>query len=220
MPESTQERVLILDFGSQFTQLIARRVRESGVYSEIWPFNADPARIAAFGARAIVLSGGPASVLEGDAPRVPEAVFAAGVPVLGICYGQQAMCAALGGVVEGGLCREFGRADVTVTGACALIEGVWEPGARAEVWMSHGDRVTRLPPGFQAVGVSEGAPFAIIADEARRYYGLMFHPEVVHTANGAALLRNFTHAIAGCRGTWTMAGFAETAIARIRAIRR
>ncbi|HTU55463.1 MAG TPA: glutamine-hydrolyzing GMP synthase [Acetobacteraceae bacterium] len=217
MPESTQERVLILDFGSQFTQLIARRVRESGVYSEIWPFNADPARIASFGARAIILSGGPASVLEGDAPRVPEAVFAAGVPVLGICYGEQAMCAALGGVVESGLSREFGRAEVTVTDACALTEGVWEPGARAEVWMSHGDRVTRLPPGFRAVGVSEGAPFAIIADEARRYYGLMFHPEVVHTANGAALLRNFTHAIAGCRGSWTMAGFAETAIARIRA---
>ena len=217
MPESTQERVLILDFGSQFTQLIARRVRESGVYSEIWPFNADPARIASFGARAIILSGGPASVLEGDAPRVPEAVFAAGVPVLGICYGEQAMCAALGGVVESGLSREFGRAEVTVTDACALTEGVWEPGARAEVWMSHGDRVTRLPPGFRVVGVSEGAPFAIIADEARRYYGLMFHPEVVHTANGAALLRNFTHAIAGCRGSWTMAGFAETAIARIRA---
>ena len=217
MPESTLERVLILDFGSQFTQLIARRVRESGVYSEIWPFNADPARIASFGARAIILSGGPASVLEGDAPRVPEAVFAAGVPVLGICYGEQAMCAALGGVVESGLSREFGRAEVTVTGACALTDGVWEPGARAEVWMSHGDRVTRLPPGFRAVGVSEGAPFAIIADEARRYYGLMFHPEVVHTANGAALLRNFTHAIAGCRGSWTMAGFAETAIGRIRA---
>ncbi len=217
MPEFTLERVLILDFGSQFTQLIARRVRESGVYSEIWPFNADPARIASFGARAIILSGGPASVLEGDAPRVPEAVFAAGVPVLGICYGEQAMCAALGGVVESGLSREFGRAEVTVTGACALTDGVWEPGARAEVWMSHGDRVTRLPPGFRAVGVSEGAPFAIIADEARRYYGLMFHPEVVHTANGAALLRNFTHAIAGCRGSWTMAGFAETAIGRIRA---
>ncbi len=217
MSESAPERVLILDFGSQFTQLIARRVRESGVYCEIWPYNADPARIAAFGARAIILSGGPASVLEGDAPRVPGVVFEAGVPVLGICYGEQAMCASLGGDVEAGHAREFGRAELTVTGACALFRGVWEPGTRAEVWMSHGDRVTRLPPGFRAVGVSEGAPFAVIADEARRYYGLMFHPEVVHTANGAALLRNFTHDIAGCRGSWTMAGFAETAIARIRA---
>ncbi len=217
MPESASERVLILDFGSQFTQLIARRVRESGVYCEIWPFNAEPGRIASFGARALILSGGPASVIEGDAPQVPDAVFAAGVPVLGICYGEQAMCAALGGTVEGGHAREFGRAVLEVTDECALFRGVWMPGARPEVWMSHGDRVTRLPPGFRAVGVSEGAPFAAIADEARRYYGVQFHPEVVHTANGAALLRNFTHEIAGCRGAWTMAGFAETEISRIRA---
>jgi GMP synthase (glutamine-hydrolysing) len=216
-PDNAAERVLILDFGSQFTQLIARRVRESGVYCEIWPFNAEPARIAAFAPRAIILSGGPASVTEGAAPRVPDAVFRAAVPVLGICYGEQAMCAALGGAVEGGHSREFGRAVLEVTAECALFGGVWEPGAEAEVWMSHGDRVTRLPPGFRAVGVSEGAPFAAIADEARHYYGVQFHPEVVHTANGAALLRNFTHAIAGCHGTWTMAGFAEAAIGRVRA---
>ncbi|HWA81492.1 MAG TPA: glutamine-hydrolyzing GMP synthase [Acetobacteraceae bacterium] len=217
MPQSAPERVLILDFGSQLTQLIARRVRESGVYCEIWPFNADPARIGSFGARAVILSGGPASVLDDAAPQVPSIVFEAGIPVLGICYGEQAMCAALGGAVEGGRGREYGRAVLEVTDDCALFRNVWAPGTKAEVWMSHGDRVTRLPAGFHAVGVSEGAPFAAIADEARRYYGLMFHPEVVHTANGAALLRNFTHEIAGCRGSWTMSAFAETAIARIRA---
>ncbi|HUC19259.1 MAG TPA: glutamine-hydrolyzing GMP synthase [Acetobacteraceae bacterium] len=217
MTESVSERVLILDFGSQFTQLIARRVRESGVYCEIWPFNADPARITSFEPRAMILSGGPASVLDDTAPQVPGVVFEAGIPVLGICYGEQAMCAALGGGVESGHSREYGRAVLEVTGDCALFRSVWSPGTKAEVWMSHGDRVTRLPPGFRAVAVSEGAPFAVIADEARRYYGLMFHPEVVHTANGGALLRNFTHEIAGCRGNWTMSAFAETAIARIRA---
>ncbi|MDA8050853.1 MAG: glutamine-hydrolyzing GMP synthase [Rhodospirillales bacterium] len=215
---SAAERVLILDFGSQFTQLIARRVRESGVYCEIWPFNADPGRLASFAPRAVILSGGPASLTEGTAPRVPGAIFTAGVPVLGICYGEQAMCAALGGAVESGHAREYGRAVFELTAPSPLFAGVWEPGARADVWMSHGDRVTRLPPGFRAVGVSENAPFAAIADEARRFYGLMFHPEVVHTANGAALLRNFTHAIAGCTGSWSMAGFAETAITRIRAM--
>jgi len=215
--DSAAEKVLILDFGSQFTQLIARRVRESGVYCEIWPFSVDPDRLAAFAPAAIILSGGPASVTECSAPRVPQAVFTAGVPVLGICYGQQVMCAALGGAVEAGHAREYGRAVFELTGSSPLFAGVWQPGARADVWMSHGDRVTRLPPGFQAIGVSENAPFAAIADEARRFYGLMFHPEVVHTANGAALLRNFTHAIAGCSGSWSMAGFAETAIARIRA---
>ena len=211
------ERVLVLDFGSQFTQLIARRVRESGVYCEIWPCHADPARIASFAPRAIILSGGPASVIEETAPRVPEEVFAAGVPVLGICYGEQAMCAALGGAVESGHGREYGRAEFELTEPSPLFAGVWELGARADVWMSHGDRVSRLPPGFRAIGASANAPFAAIADEARRYYGLMFHPEVVHTANGAAILRNFTHAITGCSGTWSMAGFAERAIARIRA---
>jgi GMP synthase (glutamine-hydrolysing) len=211
------DRVLILDFGSQVTQLIARRVRESGVYCEIWPFNADPARIRAFVPCAIILSGGPASVPEGDSPRAPQCVFEAGVPVLGICYGQMTMCAQLGGEVEQSDHREFGRAFVDVLEPCALFQGVWAPGAREQVWMSHGDRVIRLPPGFRVVGVSEGAPFAAFADDARRFYGVMFHPEVVHTPHGAQLLCNFTHAVSGCRGDWTMGGFRDAEIARIRA---
>ncbi len=212
-----EDRVLILDFGSQVTQLIARRVRESGVYCEIWPYNVEPARIADFGARGIILSGGPASVTEAAAPRIPDPVFALGVPVLGICYGQQAMCAQLGGAVETHEHREFGRAAVDVLEDSALLRGPWARGAREQVWMSHGDRVTRLPPGFRAVATSEGAPYAIIADEARRLYGVQFHPEVAHTPHGAALLRAFTHDVAGCAGRWTMAGFRALEIERIRA---
>ncbi|MCW3474196.1 glutamine-hydrolyzing GMP synthase [Limobrevibacterium gyesilva] len=214
--EPGSDRVLILDFGSQVTQLIARRLRENGVYCEIWPYNADPDRIRAFAASAFILSGGPASVPEGDSPRAPDLVFEAGVPVLGICYGQMAMCAQLGGEVEQSDHREFGRAFVDVAEPCALFRGVWAPGAREQVWMSHGDRVTRLPPGFRAVATSEGAPYAAFADDKRRFYGLMFHPEVMHTPHGAQLLRNFTHEVAGCRGDWTMGGFRETQIARIR----
>ena len=215
-PVPETERVLILDFGSQVTQLIARRVRESGVYCEIWPYSADAARIRGFAPAAIILSGGPASVTEGDSPRAPAEVFALGVPVLGICYGQQTMCAQLGGTVAPSEHREFGRAFVEILAPCALFRGVWAPGGREQVWMSHGDRVTALPPGFRAVAASEGAPFAAIADDHRRFYGLMFHPEVVHTPHGAHLLRNFTHAVAGLSGTWTMAGFRAAAIARIR----
>jgi GMP synthase (glutamine-hydrolysing) len=211
------ERVLILDFGSQVTQLIARRLRESGVYCEIWPFNADPERIAAWRPRGIILSGGPASLTQGASPRAPQAVFEAGVPVLGICYGMQTMCDQLGGEVQSSDHREFGRAFVDLTDDCVLFQGVWHKGGREQVWMSHGDRVTRLPPGFRPVAVSEGAPFAAIADDARRFYGLLFHPEVVHTPHGAALLRNFTHGVLGLSGTWTMAGFRATEIARIRA---
>ncbi|MBV8574313.1 MAG: glutamine-hydrolyzing GMP synthase, partial [Acetobacteraceae bacterium] len=211
------ERVLILDFGSQVTQLIARRLRESGVYCEIWPFNADRARIEQFGACGFILSGGPASVTEGAAPRAPDIVFKAGVPVLGICYGEQVMCAQLGGEVQLSDHREFGRAFVDVVGDCALFRGVWEKGAREQVWMSHGDRVTRLPPGFRVVAVSEGAPFAAIADDVRRFYGVQFHLEVMHTPHGTALLRSFTHQVAGLSGKWTMARFRETEIARIRA---
>ena len=212
-----QDRVLILDFGSQFTQLIARRVRESGVYCEILPADADPGRIAAFGARAFILSGGPASVTEAAGPRVPQMVFDAGLPVLGICYGQQVMCAQLGGEVSISDHQEFGSAVVDVTDDCALFHGVWPPGAREQVWMSHGDRVTRLPPGFRVVARSEGAPFAVIADDDRRYYGTMFHPEVVHTPHGRQLLHNFTHRVAGLSGDWSMAGFRDAQIARIRA---
>ena len=216
-PVLAAERVLILDFGSQVTQLIARRLRESGVYCEIWPFNVDPARIRAWRPRGIILSGGPASLTEGASPRAPQCVFEAGVPVLGICYGMQAMCDQLGGQVEGSDHREFGRAFVDLVDDCVLFQGVWHKGGREQVWMSHGDRVTALPPGFRAVGVSEGAPFAAIADDVRRFYGLLFHPEVVHTPHGAALLRNFTHGVLGLSGTWTMAGFRATEIARIRA---
>ena len=211
------ERVLILDFGSQFTQLIARRVRESGVYCEIWPYNVPPERIAAWGARAYILSGGPASVGDDASPRAPDVVFEQGVPVLGICYGQMAMCAQLGGAAETSDHREFGRAFVDVVDECRLLHGVWRRGAREQVWMSHGDRVTRVPPGFRTVGVSEGAPHAVLADDERRFYGLMFHPEVVHTPHGAQLLRNFTHDVAGLSGTWTMAGFRDAEIVRVRA---
>ena len=215
---SGHDRILILDFGSQVTQLIARRLRESGVYCEIWPYNAAPdERIAEFAPRGIVLSGGPASVTEGESPRAPDAVLGLGVPVLGICYGQQTLAAQLGGTVEGSDHREFGRAFVDVTGDCAITRDVWAPGAREQVWMSHGDRITRLPPGFRAVASSEGAPFAVVADDARRFYGTMFHPEVAHTPHGAQLLRNFAHGVCGCRGDWTMAGFRAEAVERIRA---
>ena len=213
----SEEKILILDFGSQVTQLIARRVRESGVYCEILPFNADPARIAAFGAKGIILSGGPASVADEGSPRAPDYVFQAGVPVLGICYGQMAMCVQLGGDAKGADIREFGRAHIDVVADCALFEGTWVKGAREQVWMSHGDHISLAPPGFKTVAVSEGAPYAIIADDARRFYGLMFHPEVVHTPHGAQLLKNFTHKVCGLKGDWTMAGFRQAEIAKIRA---
>ncbi len=217
MTQPKEERVLIIDFGSQVTQLIARRVRESGVYCEIIPYNRVDAALDDFAPKAIILSGGPASVIKAGTPRIPDRVFACGAPVLGICYGQQAMCAQLGGQVEAGNEREFGRAELEVTGGSALFEGVWAKGARRQVWMSHGDRVISLPPGFRAVGVSANAPFAAIADEARRFYGVQFHPEVAHTPDGAKLLRNFTHKIAGCTGGWSMASFRETEIAKVRA---
>ena len=210
------ERILILDFGSQLTQLIARRVRESGVYCEIWPFNTSEERILAFAPRGIILSGGPASVNSPNAPRIPNIVFACGVPLLGICYGQQAMCQQLGGHVKTSTHREYGRATLTITEDCALFEGIWSPHDKEQVWMSHEDKVTVLPTGFRAVAVSQNAPFAAIADDTRKFYGLQFHPEVVHTTHGALLLRQFTHNIAGCTGTWTMAGFREMAIHKIR----
>jgi GMP synthase (glutamine-hydrolysing) len=216
--QSQDERILILDFGSQVTQLIARRVRESGVYSEVWPYNnAADARIRAFAPRGIILSGGPASVPDAGSPRAPQLVFDLGVPVLGICYGQMTMCEQLGGQVAGSDTREFGRAYLDIAGECALFHGTWATGGREQVWMSHGDHITAPPPGFATVATSEGAPYAVIANEARRFYGLMFHPEVVHTPHGAQLLRNFTHDVCGCAGAWTMAGFRAAAIARIRA---
>jgi GMP synthase (glutamine-hydrolysing) len=213
----TAEKILILDFGSQVTQLIARRVRESGVYCEILPFNAELTRMQDFAPSGIILSGGPASVADAGSPRAPGWVFEAGVPVLGICYGQMVMCAQLGGTAKGSEIREFGRAHVEVVEDCALCEGTWVKGAREQVWMSHGDHISAPPPGFKTVAVSEGAPFAVIADDARRFYGLMFHPEVVHTPHGAQLLRNFTHKVCGLQGDWTMAGFRAAEIAKIRA---
>ncbi|MCB1532012.1 MAG: glutamine-hydrolyzing GMP synthase [Alphaproteobacteria bacterium] len=216
---ANHDHILILDFGSQVTQLIARRIRESGVYCEIWPFNqADEQRIKAYNPKGIVLSGGPCSVVDKDSPRAPDIVFEMGVPVLGICYGQQVMVQQLGGLVEKGdeQGREFGRAYVDVTAHNELLDGVWDKGAHEQVWMSHGDRVTKLPEGFEIVGTSEGAPFAFIADENRRFFGVQFHPEVVHTPHGAALYRNFTHNVCGCKGDWTMGAFKDEAVAKIR----
>jgi GMP synthase (glutamine-hydrolysing) len=214
---ASHELCLIVDFGSQVTQLIARRLRENRVYCEIHPFDrVDRALVERLKPRAIILSGGPASVEDRGSPRADDAVFAAGVPVLGICYGQMVMVHQLGGRAEGGHHREFGRAELRLDVASELFHGVASAGGRAEVWMSHGDRVTRLPQGFEVQGASPNAPFAIIADPARRFYGLMFHPEVAHTPQGAEILRNFTHRIAGFSGDWTMAAYKDQAIAAIR----
>ena len=209
--------VLIIDFGSQVTQLIARRVREAGVYCEIHPFQSAEAAFAKMKPGAVILSGGPASVTEENSPRAPQAVFEAGVPVLGICYGQQTMAAQLGGKVESGHHREFGRAAVSVQSASPLFEGVWDKGGAHQVWMSHGDRVTKLPEGFNVIATSENAPYAAVADETRRFYAVQFHPEVVHTPDGAKLLSNFVHAIAGLKSDWTMSAYRREMISKIRA---
>ncbi|NBX66827.1 MAG: glutamine-hydrolyzing GMP synthase [Proteobacteria bacterium] len=212
------DHILILDFGSQVTQLIARRVREAGVYCEIWPFNAaDDARIKAFNPKGVILSGGPCSTVDEGSPRAPELVYNLGVPLLAICYGQQTLCMQLGGKVESGHHREFGKAMVKVEEPCALFNGVWGKGESHQVWMSHGDRVTKIPEGFKVVGTSEGAPFAAIANESKKQYAVQFHPEVVHTPDGAKLYRNFVRNICGCAGDWTMKSFKDEAIARIRA---
>jgi GMP synthase (glutamine-hydrolysing) len=211
------DKILIVDFGSQVTQLIARRVREEGVYSEIVPFNRAAEAFATMQPRGVILSGGPASVLDPDAPLAPMDIYRAGVPVLGICYGEQAMAHQLGGKVEGGHHREFGRAEVEVTRDSALFDGVWRTGEKYPVWMSHGDRVTVPPDGFGAIATSPNAPIAAIADEARKFYATQFHLEVMHTPHGAALLRNFVRKVAGCRGDWTMRAFKDEAIEKIRA---
>ena len=211
------DKVLIVDFGSQVTQLIARRVREEGVYCEIVPFQSAERAFTDMKPKAVILSGGPASVLDVNAPFAPEAIFQAGIPVLGICYGEQTMAKQLGGTVEGGHHREFGRADIEVTGDCRLFDGVWRRGERYPVWMSHGDRVTALPDGFSVVATSENAPVAAMADESRRFYAVQFHLEVVHTPDGAKLIRNFVREIAGCKADWTMKAFRQEAIERIRA---
>ena len=210
------DTVLIVDFGSQVTQLIARRVREAGVYCEIVPFQSAEAAFRRIKPKAVILSGSPHSTVDIGSPRAPDEIFSAGIPVLGICYGEQTMCAQLGGKVEAGHHREFGRAFLEIEDDCALFEGVWAKGTRHQVWMSHGDRVTAIPPNFRIVGTSTGAPFAAIADETRKFYAVQFHPEVVHTPDGAKLLRNFVHNIAGLSGGWTMAAYREQAVAAIR----
>src|ERR1700730_3211228 len=184
MPASSHDKILIVDFGSQVTQLIARRVREEGVYSEIVPYQRADEALRRMQPKGMILSGGPASVLDNDAPLAPQSVFEAGVPVLGICYGEQAMAQQLGGKVEGGHHREFGRAEVEIVDECGLFEGAWRNGARYPVWMSHGDRVTRLPEGFRVVGKAPNSPIAAIADDARKFYAVQFHLEVVHTPHG------------------------------------
>ncbi|MEC9245741.1 MAG: glutamine-hydrolyzing GMP synthase [Pseudomonadota bacterium] len=216
MTISNPDTVLIVDFGSQVTQLIARRVREAGVYCEIAPFQSAEEAFKRLTPKAVILSGSPASTVDIGSPRAPQVIFDSGLPVLGICYGEQTMCAQLGGKVEGSDHREFGRAFLEIENDCPLFEGVWAKGTRHQVWMSHGDRVTAIPPGFRVVGTSTGAPFAAIADEERKYYGVQFHPEVVHTPDGAKLLSNFVHKIAGLSGDWTMAAYREQAIEAIR----
>ncbi|WP_081570340.1 glutamine-hydrolyzing GMP synthase [Sphingobium herbicidovorans] len=211
-----QDSILIVDFGSQVTQLIARRVREAGVYSEIAPFNSAAEAFKRLQPKGIILSGGPSSVMWEDSPRAPQAFFDAGIPILGICYGQQTMMQQMGGNVEGGESGEFGRAFIEVKKRCALFDGLWAEGERHQVWMSHGDKVTKLAPGFEVVAVSEGAPFAMTANEEKRFYATQFHPEVVHTPDGGKLIANFARHVCGLKGDWTMAEFRATKIAEIR----
>ncbi len=211
------ERILILDFGSQVTQLIARRVREAGVYSEIRPFTVSMAEIKKFSPRGIILSGGPASVHEGASPKIEREIFALGVPVLGICYGEQLICDLLGGEVVPGHKREFGRAEVEIVAGNSLFENVWQANNKYQVWMSHGDEITRLPPGFVVTARTGSAPFAAIANEMRRIYGVQFHPEVAHTPDGAHLIRNFVRNICKCAGDWNMRAFKDEEIAKVRA---
>jgi GMP synthase (glutamine-hydrolysing) len=218
----SHQKILILDFGSQVTQLIARRVREQQVYCELHPFDVGADFIRAFQPAGIILSGGPNSVYEAEEWRAPQIVFELGVPVLGICYGMQTMAQQLGGKVESSGKREFGYAEVRAHGHSRLFEGIQDRTNAAghgllEVWMSHGDKVTALPPGFKVIGSSDASPIAAMADETRRFYGVQFHPEVTHTLKGREILARFVRDICGCKGDWTMPGYVEEAIARIRA---
>ncbi len=210
------DKILILDFGSQVTQLIARRVREAGVYCEIHPFNRTDEQIRAFAPKGIILSGGPASTTEAGSPRAPQAVWDMGVPVFAICYGQQTLCMQQGGLVESGHSREFGKAELTVTEECSAFKNFWPVGSKQQIWMSHGDRVTKIPSGFKIVATSEGAPFAFIANEERKIYATQFHPEVVHTPDGAKLLGAFVHQICGIGSDWSMKAFRQNEIEKIR----
>jgi GMP synthase (glutamine-hydrolysing) len=214
-------RILILDFGAQYTQLIARRVRESGVYCEIYPWDASDQQVRAFGPRGIILSGGPESVTDATPPAAPAVVFELGVPVLGICYGMQTMAQQLGGRVLPGAHREFGYAQVTACAPCRLLDELSDHSdsqgrALLDVWMSHGDRVEALPPGFIAVGFTNSVPLAAMADEARRYYAVQFHPEVTHTLQGVRILERFVREICGCEARWTAGNIISDAVTRIR----
>ena len=210
------EKILILDFGSQVTQLIARRVRESGVYSEIFPYTKWEEGLKKIKPKGIILSGGPASTVDSSSPQVSLEILNSDVPVLGICYGQQTLCSQLGGKVEHSTKREFGRANIKIIGKSDFFRDFENNKENEPVWMSHGDKVTELPEGFSVIAKSENAPFAAIANEDKRVYGVQFHPEVVHTPNGSKMLENFTHHICGCSGEWTIESFRETAIERIK----
>ncbi|MGA9333827.1 MAG: glutamine-hydrolyzing GMP synthase [Rudaea sp.] len=214
-----RDKILILDFGAQYTQLIARRIREIGVYCEIWAWDHDPAQIAAFGAKGIILSGGPESTTLADAPRTPAEVFDAGLPILGICYGMQTLAAQLGGTTESADAREFGHAKVDIVAADRLLAGLTDhaPAQALDVWMSHGDHVATAPPGFVVTARTGRVPVAAMADDARRWYGVQFHPEVTHTKQGSALLRRFITDICGCATLWTAANIIDDQISRVQA---
>jgi GMP synthase (glutamine-hydrolysing) len=214
-------KILILDFGSQVTQLIARRVREAGVFSEVHPYDVSDEFIRNYGAAGIILSGGPNSVIEGESPRAPQAVFEAGVPVLGICYGMQTMAEQLGGKVETGKIREFGYAEVRARGHTALLNGISdfvtaEGHGMLKVWMSHGDKIIEMPPGFKLMASTDNCPIAGMADEERRLYAVQFHPEVTHTLQGKAMLGRFVHEICGCKSDWNMPDYIAEAVEAIR----
>ncbi len=212
------DKILILDFGAQYTQLIARRIREIGVYCEIWAWDHDPTEIAAFGAKGIILSGGPESTTVADAPKAPQAVFDAGLPVLGICYGMQTLAAQLGGATEAADAREFGHAQVAVVAPDRLLHGLTDhaPAQALDVWMSHGDHVSEAPPGFVVTARTDRIPVAAMANEEKHWYGVQFHPEVTHTKQGNALLKRFVVDICGCATLWTAAHIIEDQIARVR----
>ncbi|MHC3126785.1 GMP synthase [Brevundimonas sp. GN22] len=217
MTQPTQhQKVLIVDFGSQVTQLIARRLRELNVYCEIHPYTKATTALEAMQPQAIIFSGGPSSTTEADSPRVDHKIFEYGAPIFGICYGEQLICAELGGKVESGHHREFGRADISIVKDSPLFEGIAAAGEQEPVWMSHGDRVTAIPEGFEVIATSEGAPYAAIANTEKKIYAVQFHPEVAHTPRGAQLLKNFVYNIAGLTGDWTMAAYRDEQIAKIR----
>ena len=215
-PAIKQDRILILDFGSQYSQLIARRVRDAGVFCEMFPYDIDTQRITDFGAKGIILSGGPESVHEDNSPRINEAVFELGVPVLGICYGMQAMAERFGGKVHGSDIHEFGAATIDVTGNCALLDGIEDSPSKLNVWMSHGDKVIEAPSDFDIVASTPSCPIAIMANDDKQYYGIQFHPEVTHTLQGQALLGRFVHQICGCAGDWTPDNIADMRIAQLK----